>query len=290
MMDVINKLASVGVAPMTELRSIACSSYARDSAHPSLQRRQSISDEILAPLVSCLMVTRGDRWTIKYALESYRRQTYDNRELIIVVDRQNREAVSALIEASHIDRVSLFGVDRELTLGDCRNMSVARARGDILVQWDDDDLYDPLRIDISVSALIRKPAAAALLSRWLVWWPSRELAAISGTRTWEGSIAVWREQIPVYPSIDRGEDTYITECIANWCDVSMMDAPLSYVYIVTGKNAFEEVHYDRIMEHASYVVRGHDYRKLIELLSDRIPISEYGAELLSRAHDSGAGA
>jgi glycosyltransferase involved in cell wall biosynthesis len=226
------------------------------------------------------MVTRGDRWTIKYALESYRRQTYENRELVIVVDRDNREFVSALVEAANVVGVVIFSVDPDLTLGDCRNMSIARARGDILMQWDDDDLYDPLRVAISVSALIETSAAAALLSRWLVWWPRRALAAISGIRVWEGSIAVWRERAPVYPNRASGEDTYVTECIANSSDPRLIDAPLLYVYVVTGRNAFSAQHYESIIEHASYVARGEEYSDLIKLLSERMPISEYAAEEL----------
>jgi glycosyltransferase involved in cell wall biosynthesis len=278
-MDIINKLASIGVTPAGERSSIEPSLYVRDNAHPFRMRRQLISLGKVMPLVSCLMVTRGDRWTIKYALESYRRQTYANKELIIVVDNVNYDVISALIKARGIENVGLFAVDPELSLGDCRNMSVARARGEVLIQWDDDDLYDPLRIAVSVSALTKTSAAAALLSRWLVWWPSRDLAAISGSRIWEGSMAVWREHAPVYPNMARGEDTYVTECIANSRAISSIDDPLLYTYIITEHNTFDTNHYDKIFAQASYVARDEEYRDLIELLSSRIPILEYEAEL-----------
>src|SRR5271156_3284773 len=145
-MEILDKLAGVGVTPTADPMSIAYALHVHDNVHQYRARRQRITDGKILPLVSCLMVTRGDRRTIKYALECYRRQTYNNREMIIVVDSRNYEAVSALVGAANIDGVAISAVGSDLTLGDCRNLSIARARGEILIQWDDDDLYDPLRI------------------------------------------------------------------------------------------------------------------------------------------------
>jgi glycosyltransferase involved in cell wall biosynthesis len=282
-MGIIDKLASVGVSLTTDPGAVTCSPYARDDSHPFQVRRRSIQAGQAAPAVSCLMVTRGDRWTIKYALECYRRQTYENRELVIAVDAENYERVLESVRQSNIREASVFAVDSHLTLGDCRNMSVARARGDILMQWDDDDLYDPSRIAVCVSALVEQRAAAALLSRWLVWWPRREMAAISGRRVWEGSIAVWREHARVYPNIPRAEDGYVTGCIANTADMVLIDAPLLYVYVVTENNTFNLAHYEKIIAYASYVARGDEYHALTKILSERVPMTEYLSEMLSRA-------
>lgn len=281
-MTILDKLASVRAAPIDDRPSIAYAAYTHDDTHPFRVRRQSIARGDVQPLVSCLMVTRGDRWTIRYALESYRRQTYPDRELVIVVDTTNLEAVSALVAASGADRVSLFGVDPDLTLGDCRNMSIARAQGDVLVQWDDDDLYDPARIDILLSVLMKASTPAAALSRWLVWWPDRDLAAISSRRIWEGSMAVWRSQAPVYPRMVRGEDTFAADCIASLSTIAAVDAPLSYVYVINGGNVFDVEHFEKIIRHADYVARGDDYYDLIALLSLRMPIVEYRTAMLDR--------
>ena len=283
-MGIMDKLAGVGVTiPATDPPAIAYSSYVRNEAHPFRMRRQLIAQGKVSPLVSCLMVTRGDRWTIKYALDGYRRQTYQNRQLIIVVDRKNYDSLSEIVIKNDMENVTIFAVDQDLTLGDCRNISIARAQGDILIQWDDDDLYDPLRIAVSVSALMASDAAAALLSRWLVWWPSRDLAAISGKRTWEGSIALWREHAPVYPGRSHGEDTYVTECLANTRSVTMIDAPLLYVYVVNGNNSFRADHYNNIISCADYVIRDREYDDMIQVLSGRVPISLYREEMLRHA-------
>lgn len=278
-MGILEKLAGIGVNPPSDPSAIAYSLHVHDNVRGFRDRRLLMSDGKIAPLVSCLMVTRGDRPTIRHALECYRRQTYENRELTIAVDRQNYEAVSALVSAAGIGGASLFAVDADLTLGDCRNMAIARARGEILIQWDDDDLYDPLRIAVSVAALTRPPTAAALLARWLVWWPARGLAAISGRRLWEGSIALWREHALAYPSMARGEDTFVTECIAKSCEIATVDAPLLYIYVVNGNNTFDMEHHERILSRAEYVARDEDYAELIGILSERMPLLEYQADM-----------
>ncbi|MGI4936004.1 MAG: hypothetical protein ACRYF5_04550, partial [Janthinobacterium lividum] len=39
---------------------------------------------VAGPLISCVMVSRGHRYPAAFAIDCYRRQTYANRELIIV--------------------------------------------------------------------------------------------------------------------------------------------------------------------------------------------------------------
>src|SRR5262249_2908331 len=144
------------------------------------------------PLVSCLMVTRGNIDLMRYSLACYRQQTYANRELVIVAEPEAGEKVRASIALHESSDITVLDAPRGWTLGDHRNLAAARARGSILVTWDDDDLSDPRRLDTAVQVLRQTGAAAAFLSRLIVWWPQRRLAAISWRRLWEGSIAAWR--------------------------------------------------------------------------------------------------
>jgi glycosyltransferase involved in cell wall biosynthesis len=233
------------------------------------------------PLVSCLMVTRGDRPAVKYAIGCYKNQLYANKELIVIVDNENLRYIEDILNANSIDGAKVYGIPYGLTLGDLRNMSIARAQGDILMQWDDDDLYDPLRIKSAVAILTRFPAAATLLSRLLIWWPDREVATISGKRLWEGSIAMWREYAPVYPSLARGEDTPAVESLTNTHQFAIIDSPLLYVYVITGANTWNTAHFEQIISDSECVFAGKDYQNLIELLSHRTPIRSYQSEIQS---------
>ncbi len=230
------------------------------------------------PLVSCMMVTTGERSTIRHALECYRRQQYRRRELVVVTHPDGLDRVTGLVAASGAADVAIHAVGREMTLGDCRNVAIARARGDIVMQWDDDDLSDPLRVSVAAAMLMQSPAAAVMLSRVLVWWPQRRLAAISERRFWEGSIAVWREHAPAYPSLAMGEDTVAVENLRRTRVVATYDMPLLYFYTVHARNTWDRRHFERIIELAEHRIEGADYAELMRMFAERAPAAEYQAE------------
>jgi glycosyltransferase involved in cell wall biosynthesis len=278
-MGIIDKLSSIAVTPITPRLALDCMLYSGSEADPLHARRKSIQQNDDSPSVSCLMVTHGDRWTLKYAYDCYMNQSYSKRELVIIAPTDRVEQVVGLISPNASDNVRVFGAGDELTLGDLRNMSVARAHGEILMQWDDDDLYDPLRISAAVSALAQLPAAAVLLSRLLIWWPDRNLAAISAKRLWEGSIAMWRQHTPVYPGLSRGEDTPAVQYLSDTHQLALMNSPLMYIYVVTGKNTYDTKHFKQLISQSECTFSGKEYHELIDLLSSRVPILSYLTEM-----------
>ncbi len=271
-MALIDTLTAAGVEPITGPIRADCTLF-QASVGPLRVRRPLAGPA--GPLVSCLMVTSGERSSIRLALECYRRQLYGRREMVIVTYLDRLEAVRAVLEALGVADASLHGVGRGLSLGEMRNVAVARAGGDILVQWDDDDLCDPARITTAAAILTQSPAAAAMLWRVLIWWPQLETAAVSESRLWENSIAVWRENAPVYPALNRLEDTHAVEYLAATQSVAAVEMPLLYVYVAHGANTCEDEHFLGHMQRAACVLRGADYAELIGLLANRMPILDY---------------
>ena len=229
------------------------------------------------PLVSCLMVTRGNLDILCFAVDCYRQQTWAQRELVIVTGRDQAPDVAAYLHSAGVENASVTGVDPGMSLGDLRNMSVARAKGDIVIQWDDDDLYDPERITLAVSVLLKAGVAAAFLARWVIWWPAREIAAISCRRVCEGTVAMWRGCAPNYPAVARSEDTaaisYLNEKVA------LIDAPLHYIYAITGQNTWDDEHFRVHLAGADYIFEGAQYREFFEVLARRVPIAAYAERL-----------
>ena len=279
-MSLIETLGAVGVTPITEgVLSVNSQAFAPGEYSP-------LSGDALGfvkpanPMVTCMMVTTGQRAVTRHALQSYRRQAYENRELVIVTHPDGLGAVrDFLAAAGDLPSVSIHCVGREMTLGDCRNLAIARSRGDILMQWDDDDLYDPLRISVAVMMLAQSPAVAATLSRVLVWWPQRRLAAISERRFWEGSIAVWRPHAPPYPSLARGEDTSAVENLAATRAIATYDWPLLYIYTFHAQNTWDAEHFEQLVARSERLIQGVDYDELLKLLATRVPVLEYQADL-----------
>ena len=233
------------------------------------------------PLVSCLMVTRGELGLMRHALACYAAQTWVRRELVVVTDAHRAEAVGELLRDLAVPDARVFGAPAGLVLGDLRNLAVARARGEVLMQWDDDDLSDPQRIAASVSVLVQTGAAAVAMARWMIWWPKRQVAAVSYPRVWEGSIALWRDQARVFPALARGEDGPPSQALEDHHPVAVIDDPGLYVYVITGRNTFDEAHFDRFIAGADCLFEGEDYQAVLDLLAKRLPIRDYQAFLMA---------
>jgi hypothetical protein len=280
-MSVLSRLQSVGVKLCSDISEINCNVFeptpGTTSAPPALVTQAN-------PLVSCLMMTRGNIELMKFSLACYRRQTYAHRELVVVAEPEAGEKVRAFIASQEGLNVRVFVAPPGLTLGDHRNLAAARAHGAILVAWDDDDLSDPRRLEIAVRVLRDTGAAAAFLSRLLVWWPQRKVAAISQRKTWEGTMAVWRSYMPIYAPLPRGGDTVAIKELINTHRVALIDCPLSYVYAVTGRNTWGAPHFEWFLSYAECIFEGDQFDELNELLSDRLPLLDYAAIL----NDEGA--
>ena len=203
-MNVLNRLQSVGVKLCSDIAEVKCDILEPTPGFPSVPPALVMHGN---PLVSCLMMTRGNLELMKYSLACYQRQVYAHRELVVVAEPEAGDKVRAFIGSQKLLNVSVFVARPGLTLGDHRNLAAARARGEILVCWDDDDLSDPHRLNTTVNVLRQSGAAAAMLSRLLIWWPLRKIAAISNRSLWEPTIAAWHSYMPTYLPQPRFEDT-----------------------------------------------------------------------------------
>lgn len=274
-MDISERLRSLGVSPCSEAFEARYEVLhpARGPVPPRLVTTTA------APLASCLMVTRGDLDLMRQAVESYQRQTWAERELVVVTAEGDPRAIQALLAEAGVARAVLASVGPGLALGDLRNLAAARARGEILVQWDDDDLSDPGRIATAVAVLRASGASAAFLDRWLTWWPARGLAALSRRRICEGTMAVWRDAARTYPAAARAEDSDVLRRLQQDEPIALIDAPLQYVYAVTGRNTSGDALFEVELDRAQHVFRGAEYDDLLALLGRRLPIAAYAAIL-----------
>jgi glycosyltransferase involved in cell wall biosynthesis len=113
----------------------------------------------MPPLVSCVIVTRNRRPFVAKALQYFRAQTYENRELIVVDD--GTTSVEKLCAAPDVRYVRLT---RSTPTGEKLNLGIERARGRILQKWDDDDYYGPHFLSTAVSHL--QPRRGNVVVAW----------------------------------------------------------------------------------------------------------------------------
>jgi hypothetical protein len=104
------------------------------------------------PLVSCICPTYNrppdHQYLIEEAIESFLRQTYPNKEMIVVNDCPDQELVC---DAPGVRVVNV--PKRFPTLGEKRNAGHRLARGELFAPWDDDDISLPWRLSLLVERL-----------------------------------------------------------------------------------------------------------------------------------------
>ncbi len=232
------------------------------------------------PLISCLMVTRGRVFPARFAIDCYRRQTWPNRELVIVCDDPDSELPRFVADLD--DPTIRYVTTAPAILGSLRDISVEAARGMLVCQWDDDDLYHPERLEYQYGQLMSaRRAAAHVLSRWLMWWPERRCIAISNNRLWEGSILARRLAVR-YPAIVH-EDTLLLKNMREQGNrVAHSDQPFAYCYIVHGSNTFNVRHYERMFANATETFGPDEYADRFDQLASLFPLHAY-REALARS-------
>jgi cellulose synthase/poly-beta-1,6-N-acetylglucosamine synthase-like glycosyltransferase len=104
------------------------------------------------PLVSCICPTYGRppdyQHLLEEAIESFLRQTYPRKELIVLNDCHEQELVC---EAPGVRVIN--APERFPTLGDKYNAAIGLANGSLLAPWEDDDISLPWRLSLSVERL-----------------------------------------------------------------------------------------------------------------------------------------
>ncbi len=122
--------------------------------------------ELEQPLVSCIIPAYNAADTIVRAIESARRQTYPNVEIVVVNDgsTDNTEEVvlSRFPEIRYIRHVHNRGPSA------ARNSGARAARGAVLAFLDADDEWLPVKTEIQLDALGRLPNAGVLFTGMLI--------------------------------------------------------------------------------------------------------------------------
>jgi len=203
--------------------------------------------------ISCLSVTQKSRIKLfEKAVNSFSKQTFEasKRELIIV-HHDGQEFTEQLKDLMITQRIDNFVIseNRHLPLGELRNISVLAAGGDLLCQWDDDDIYHRERLRVQSYPFQDEGIIATTLGLQIFWFPnSREVYIRKGGKEGiHGSIMFKRDIQHTYPSMQKkGEDTtYICDLIKSYpVGIYRIDErPELYVRTVHGENTWPDNHH-----------------------------------------------
>jgi mannosyltransferase OCH1-like enzyme/UDP:flavonoid glycosyltransferase YjiC (YdhE family)/glycosyltransferase involved in cell wall biosynthesis len=222
-----------------------------------------------SPRLSCLMITGGSRPDKRLAMAQravrcFLNQTYPNKELVIIDDGEE-DALEYWIEAQcpealDEEQIALVRLPPEnKTLGELRNIAIEWATGEYIAQWDDDDLSDPLRLEIQMAVIHATQADACMLERHQIWWPESQRLAVSTRRIWESSFVCALSAMSPYPAQRSGEDTPVIQNIVNQGRVAVLDLPWLYTYVFHGGNTFQVEHWEEHWKSATESYEGPMY-------------------------------
>jgi glycosyltransferase involved in cell wall biosynthesis len=102
--------------------------------------------------VTCLCLTKDRRSWLPAAIRCFEAQSYANRELLILADGAD---VRDLLPAN--DSIRLIHLAEARQIGSKRNFGCARAAGELICHWDDDDYSAPERLAEQVGILVEQP-------------------------------------------------------------------------------------------------------------------------------------
>lgn len=203
------------------------------------------------PRVSCLCVTRNKPRKLQRAVDCFLAQRHANKELVLLYEDDDDATGSLVAElvARHDDLVvdARVAANPKLTLGELRNLSFERARGDYLCQWDDDDWYHNERITRQLEAAVASHRPACLLTNWIIYDEIERQAYFSFFRLWEGSLLCRKDALVDdlrYPAATRAEDTAFTELLRTRGLVYPLVAAGLYIYTAHGTNTWPREHFE----------------------------------------------
>ncbi len=86
-------------------------------------------------------------------LFNYARQDWEDKELIVVLNKDNMDLKKWKERAKLFDGVRVYQLPETYTLGYCLNWAIARANSKIIAKFDDDDYYSPYYLRESMNAM-----------------------------------------------------------------------------------------------------------------------------------------
>lgn len=114
------------------------------------------------PPVSILTITRDRRSFIPLAKYCFLAQTYPEHLLEWVIVDDGKDPIKDLI--SDLPNVTYILMDEPRTIGAKRNLGIARAKHDIIVMMDDDDVYPNNSVLSRVAHMLAEPRKECLFS------------------------------------------------------------------------------------------------------------------------------
>jgi len=215
----------------------------------------------LLPSVAIVIPTMAHRMALMGAtLERIAQQDYPNiKEVIIVEDfdstgrlQKEPEYLKNLPESLSPGLVHRYGLRQGVKLGEKRNFAAALSRSEVIVHWDDDDIYGPNRVTLQVTPIAEDAADMTII-------PSRYMYLVQEDRLMESTdynlgyaTLTYRRRVieenPFNEGLDIGEDLDFVERVikSKTCRILKTNplTPQTFIYVRHRANTWGDLSID----------------------------------------------
>lgn len=129
-------------------------------------RARTLNDHVSLPLVSVVIPAFNTSRFIEKSIDSVRKQTYRNLEIIVVDDGSSDDTADIVRRVMKEDsRVKLLQQENG-GIASARNLAVKHSGGEFIAPLDADDMWLPCYLEKQVECMLKAPASVAVVYAW----------------------------------------------------------------------------------------------------------------------------
>jgi glycosyltransferase involved in cell wall biosynthesis len=209
--------------------------------------------KLMHPLVSCICFTDNRPDFLLKSIIAFDQQNYPNTELVISYptdDDASKKVVKDVIAATDI-RIVVVERNGNLSIGGARNEAFAKANGEYLCIWDDDDMYEFSRVADQYNLLHGQGRyfEASVLTRIMLHDCMFKMCYVSDFRFWPSSLLCKKSILLAHPCPDTNQNELepLMLCLRNHkLLLKIPNNPLLDVNVFHGENTMHYFVYKRL--------------------------------------------
>jgi cellulose synthase/poly-beta-1,6-N-acetylglucosamine synthase-like glycosyltransferase len=165
--------------------------------------------------VSIIACTKRAEY-INNLFENFHRQKYPNKELIVIVHKDDIPIDMYVQMARNDPRISVYRIPEKISLGKCLNYGVNIVKYKVVAKFDDDDYYAPLYLKDAIRTMKKTKAHVVGKKAHYMWLMGKKLLILrypNREKDWvsilPGATLVIRKSVfkhVKFSNISRGED------------------------------------------------------------------------------------
>lgn len=199
-------------------------------------------------IVSIITVTQRKHFC-ENVFNNYKRQRYKDKELIIILNDDAMDIDNWQNKAQESENVRVFQLESRITLGECYNFAIPKAKYDYIAKFDDDDYYSPYYLEEAVKGLQVSGADMIGKSTIFIYYLSNQVLTLFNEKKefielcreeelYEkylvGATFVFKKELfpnVMFEKVNDGEDTLFLKACLNRGFKLFSTSKYNYVYI-----------------------------------------------------------